>query len=79
MNVGNANTSADALNALVSNKAQIAQLATEVPSLPSSIQAKASATVTIAQTAIAENSAAGLMQNGGGPASYVALYCGQNS
>lgn len=76
--VGNASSPADALNALVSNKAQIAQLATEVSSLPSSIQAKASATVSTAQAAIAQNSTAPLQQNGNGPASFVALYCGQN-
>jgi hypothetical protein len=76
--VSNASTSADALNVLVSDKAQIAQLASEVPSLPSSIQARASATVSTAQAAIAQNSTAPLQENGNGPASFVALYCGQN-
>jgi len=76
--VGNANTPADKLKALVANKAKIAQLATEVSALPSSIQSKASATVSTAQTAIAQNSAAALAQNGNGPAQFVALYCGQN-
>lgn len=76
--VGNANTPTDAVNALVTNKAQIAQLATEVPSLPSAVQPKASATISIAQQVIAQNSAAPLQQSGNGPASTVALYCGQN-
>ena len=53
-------------------------LATEVSGLPASIQAKASATVTMAQTAITTNSAASLNGNGNGPADAVALYCGQN-
>jgi hypothetical protein len=76
--VGNANGPAGALAALEANKTQIAQLATEVSGLPASIQAKASATVTMAQTAITQNSAASLNGNGNGPADAVALYCGQN-
>lgn len=76
--VSNANSSAGALAAMVANKAQIAQLAIEVSGLPASIKAKASATVTMAQTAITENSAASLKGNGSGPAPAVALYCGQN-
>jgi hypothetical protein len=76
--VSNANTPADVLNVLVSHKTQLAQLATEVSSLPNSIQSKANATVNKAQTAIAQNSAASLKQNGGGSAQDVALYCGQN-
>ena len=76
--VGNANGPAGALAALEANKTQIAQLATEVSGLPASIQAKASATVSQAQTAITQNSAASLNGNGNGPAPAVALYCGQN-
>jgi hypothetical protein len=74
----NASNSTELLNVFISNKAQIAQLATEVSSLPSSIQAKASATVSQAQTVIAQNSVASLSQSPNGPAQYVALYCGQN-
>ena len=76
--VGNANGPADVLKVILSYKAQVAQLATEAPSLPSSIRVKATATVKKAQTAIAQNSAASLKQGGNGPAQYVALYCGQN-
>jgi len=76
--VGNANGPAGALAALEANKTQIAQLATEVSGLPASIQAKANATVTMAQTAITQNSAASLNGNGNGPADAVALYCVQN-
>ena len=76
--VGNANGPAGALAALEANKTQIAQLATEVSGLPASIEAKASATVSNAQTAITQNSAASLNGNGNGPADAVALYCGQN-
>jgi hypothetical protein len=76
--VSNASSAAGTLQVLVSNKAQIDQLATEVSGLPSSIRAKASQTVSNAQTAISENSTAALNQNGNGPASSVALYCGQN-
>jgi hypothetical protein len=73
-----AQTSQATLAALVANRAQIAQLATEVSGLPASIMAKASQTVTTAQSAIQENSAAPLQGNGNGPAMSVALYCGQN-
>jgi len=73
-----ANSAADVLKVLVSYKTQIAQLGTEVSSLPSSIRSEAIATVKKAQTAIAQNSAASLNQSGNGPAQYVALYCGQN-
>ena len=76
--VGSAGTPAAVLAALDANKTQIAQLATEVSGLPASIKAKASATVSKAQTAITDNSAAGLKGNGNGPAPKVALYCGQN-
>jgi len=76
--VGTANSPAEVLKVLVSYKTQIAQLATEASSLPSSIQSKAIATVKNAQTAIAQDSAASLNQSGNGPAQYVALYCGQN-
>ncbi len=76
--VGNAGTPAAALAALEANKTQIAQLATEVSGLPASIKSKANATINMAQTAITDNSAAGLKGNGNGPAPQVALYCGQN-
>jgi hypothetical protein len=76
--VGNATSASAVLAALNANKTQITQLATEVPGLPTSIRAKASATVGKAQTAIATNSAASLRASGNGPASAVALYCGQN-
>jgi hypothetical protein len=77
--VGNANSPAEVLAALEANKTQIAQLATEVSGLPASIQAKATATVSNAQTAITQNSAASLNNgSGNGPAGAVALYCGQN-
>ena len=76
--VGNADSPAAVLAVLDANKTQIAQLATEVSGLPASIKAKASATVSKAQTAITKNSAASLKQNGNGPAGAVALYCGQN-
>lgn len=76
--VGSASDAAGELAALVANSTQIAQLATEVSSLPSSIQAEAMTTVDKAQTAISENSAGTLQGNGSGAASYVALYCGQN-
>lgn len=76
--VGNATSPASTLAALAAAKTQIAQLATEVSGLPTSIRAKASATVNTAQTAIMEKSTAALKGNGNGPASAVALYCGQN-
>jgi hypothetical protein len=76
--VGNANGASAVLSVLEGDKAQVAQLATEVPGLPASIKAKASATVTKAQTAITDNSAAAIKGNGSGAASEVAVYCGQN-
>jgi hypothetical protein len=76
--VGNANGPADTLKVLVSNKTEIAQLAAEARSLPSSIRSTAITTVTNARTAIAQNSAASLKQGGNGPAQHLALYCGQN-
>ena len=76
--VGNATSSAAVLAALNANKTEITQLASEVPGLPSSIRAKASTVVSKAQTALAENNAASLKENGNGPASALALYCGQN-
>lgn len=72
----NATSEAGTLASLEANKAQVAMLATEVSSLPSSIRDKAQQTVTSAQTAINENSTAALQQNG--DANDVALYCGQN-
>jgi hypothetical protein len=76
--VGNASSRAAAVAVLVAHKAQVAQAASELSGLPSSIKAKATSTIDKAQTAIAANSAAGLGLGGNGPAQYVALYCGQN-
>ena len=76
--VGNATTPAATLATLEAHKTQIAQLATDVSGLPTSIKSKASAAVSNAQTAIAENSVTPLNGNGNGPAAAVALYCGQN-
>jgi hypothetical protein len=78
--VGNAEPNkAAALSALMAHQAQISQLASELSSLPKSIKAKATATVDKAQTAITtKNPSAIVGGNGNGPASYVALYCGQN-
>jgi hypothetical protein len=73
-----ATTPAGSLSALVSSKGQVDQLATELSSLPSSIQAQASAAVSAAQSAIAQNNAASLMDLAG-PATNVALYCGRNT
>jgi hypothetical protein len=75
--VSNAGTSAATLSALESAKAQIAQLATEVSALPSSISADAQATVNSAQTALNDNSVNPLQSNSNAAQS-VALYCGQN-
>jgi len=77
--VGNASNNAGVLAALTSHQAQISQLASELSTLPKSIKAKATATVEKAQKAIASQNPA-LIEGGGGngPASYVALYCGQN-
>jgi hypothetical protein len=78
--VGNATSPAGVLAVLDSNKTQISRIATQVSGLPTSIKAKASAVVSEAQTAITDNSAAAVKGNGNGngPASLVALYCGQN-
>ena len=76
--VSSASNSAGVLAALTANKVQISQLASELSALPKSIKAKAIATVDKAQTAIASNNPAAIKGNGGGPAQYVALYCGQN-
>jgi hypothetical protein len=73
-----ATTPAGALSALVSSKGQVDQLAAELPSLPSSIQSQASATVGAAQSAIAQNDSAAMLKVAG-PATHVALYCGQNT
>lgn len=76
--VGSATSKAGAVAALVADKTQVSQLGSELSGLPKSIKAKATATVDTAQTAITTNSAAGLGLGGNGPASSVALYCGQN-
>lgn len=75
--VGNASSSNDVLSVLEAHKSDIDQLASEVSGLPSSVEAAASSTIQTAQTAIAQNSAAGLQQNSTNP-TLVALYCGQN-
>lgn len=72
--VESASSASAATAALVSNKAGVAQLATEVSGLPSSIQSQAATTVQLAQTAITQNSAPA---NSTAPM-LVALYCGQN-
>ena len=76
--VATASSPAAAVAVLVAHKTQIAQAASELSKLPSSIRAKATSTIDTAQTAIAANSVAGLGLGGNSPASYVALYCGQN-
>jgi len=75
----NATNKAGVLAAITAHQAQIDQLASELSSLPKSIKAKATAAVDNAQKAIASKNPSALGGgNGGGPASYVALYCGQN-
>jgi hypothetical protein len=76
--VGNANGPAAVLAVFNADKAQVAQLATEVSGLPASIKAKASTTVSKAQAAITKQNAAAIQGNGSGAATEVALYCGQN-
>ena len=76
---GNATNQAGVLAAITAHQAQIDQLASELSSLPKSIKAKATAAVENAQKAIASKNPSALGGgNGNGPASYVALYCGQN-
>jgi len=75
----NATSKAAVLAAITAHQAQVNQLASELSSLPKSIKGKATAAVDNAQKAIASKNPADLGGgNGGGPASYVALYCGQN-
>ena len=75
----NASSKASVLSALTADQAQVNQLATELSSLPKSIKAKATAAVDKARHAIASKNPSALGGgNGGGPANYVALYCGQN-
>jgi len=75
----NATNKAAVLAAITAHQAQIDQLASELSSLPKSIKTKATAAVGNAQKAIASKNPSALGGgNGGGPASYVALYCGQN-
>jgi hypothetical protein len=75
----NASSQADVLSVLTADQAQVNQLAMELSSLPKSIKAKATSAVHNAQNAIASKNPSALGGgNGGGPASYVALYCGQN-
>jgi len=76
--VGNANGPTAVLAVFNADKAQVAQLATEVSGLPASIKAEASTTVSKAQAAVTEQNAAAIQGNGSGAATQVALYCGQN-
>jgi hypothetical protein len=76
--VGNAPSAAGVLAALTAHQSQVSQLASELSTLPTSIKAKATATVDKAQAAIKADNAAAIKENGGGSAMYVALYCGQN-
>jgi hypothetical protein len=76
--VTQATTPAGALNALIAGKGQVDRLAGEVSSLPGSIQAEASSAVSAAESAIAQNSTASVLSLQG-PATNVALYCGQNT
>jgi len=76
--VSNAPNAAGVLAALTSHQAQVSQLASELSTLPKSIKAKATATVDTAQTVITTKNPALVKGNGNGPASHVALYCGQN-
>lgn len=66
------------LQALVANKAQVAQLATQVPGLPSSIKSQASNMVSEAQSAISSDSTVPI-QTHEGYFMNVSLYCGDNS
>ena len=75
--VGNATSEAAALAALTADQAQITQLATELPTLPKSIRATATAAVNKAQTAITTQTMT--QGNGNDAAADVALYCGENS
>lgn len=75
----NAPNQAGVLSVLTAHQAQVKQLASELSTLPQSIKAKATAAVDKTQKAIATNNPSAIGGgNGGGPASYVALYCGQN-
>jgi hypothetical protein len=77
--VSNAPNAAARTAAFTAHQAQIDQLASELSTLPKSIKAKATTTVTKAQTAIrSNNSASATTGSGSGAAAYVALYCGQN-
>jgi len=73
----NASSIAATLAVLVAHKAQMAQLATEVPRLPSSVRSKANAEINSVQAAIGENSTTPLNQ--AGPPQVLAFYCGQNT
>jgi hypothetical protein len=76
---GNAPNQAAVLSALKAHQAQVDQLASDLSTLPKSIKAKASVAVGNAQKAIASNNPSAIGNgNGNGPASDVALYCGQN-
>jgi hypothetical protein len=77
--VGNAEPNQTAaLSALTAHQAQVSQLASELSSLPKSIKAEGTAAVKKAETAIATKNPAAIGSGSNDPASYVALYCGQN-
>jgi hypothetical protein len=77
--VSDASTTAGREAAFTAHQTQIDQLASELSTLPKSIKAKATTTVTKAQTAIKSNNpASATTGKGSGAAAYVALYCGQN-
>lgn len=75
---GNASNKAGVLAVLTSHQAQITQLESELTTLPKSIKAKATAAVDNAKKAIDTKNPSAVGGGGNGPASYVALYCGQN-
>jgi hypothetical protein len=75
--VGNASSKADVLSILLTQKAKISTLASELAKLPTSIKATATAAVNNVEKIIATKNLA-LLGNGNGPASYLAMYCGQN-
>jgi len=75
----NAPNRAAVLSVLTAHQAQINPLASELSSLPKSIRATATAAVDKAQKAIASKNPSAIgCGNGNGPASRLALYCGQN-
>jgi hypothetical protein len=77
--VSNAPNAAARTTAFTTHQSQINQLASELSTLPKSIKAKATTTVTKAQAAVkSDNSTLATTGSGSSAAPYVALYCGQN-